>query len=282
VGSFPSGEIDEAALESYRGRIVQYMTKAAREAKRHTGWINPNEAYEAALKAFVGAALGRREGNLFLDDLRAALPTFEWFGALNGISMAALKFTSPGVPDVYQGSELITLSLVDPDNRRPVDYAMRRDMLNEVRALAHGPDPSARLQELLLSAPDGRAKLWTTWRALQLRREHEDLFSHGEYLPVAVHGPRANHALAFARRHRDALAIVVAGRLFASMGLAVGAPPIGEVWSDTVLKLAELADRPMGLVEVFSGRRIEAVRGELPLTLALEHFPAAVFVASLS
>jgi (1->4)-alpha-D-glucan 1-alpha-D-glucosylmutase len=134
VGSFPSEPLDDAGLAAYRERIEAYLLKAAREAKVHTGWINPNEAYEAALQGFVHALLGRREGNLFLDDLREATARYAWFGALNGIALVAIKVLSPGVPDFYQGHEAIELSLVDPDNRRPVDYETRRRRLARLAA----------------------------------------------------------------------------------------------------------------------------------------------------
>jgi (1->4)-alpha-D-glucan 1-alpha-D-glucosylmutase len=279
IGCFPHAAPDETGLAALRERLEHYLLKAAREAKRHTGWIHPNEPYEAALRGFVQALLGRLEGNLFLDDVRAALPPFAWYGALNGIALAALKFTSPGVPDLYQGHELIELSLVDPDNRRPVDYERRRGQLRELQALAQSPERDANLRALLLAAPDGRAKLWTTWRTLQARREHARVFMHGEYLPLSIVGERARNAIAYARRAGDALAIVVVGRLFASLGPGVGAPPVGAAWGDTRLEAGELAPAAgVALRDALSGQALRLDGAPLPLARLLAHFPAAVLV----
>ena len=136
IGTFPATAIDPAALDGYRARIEQYMVKAAREAKLHTSWISVDEDYESALKAFVAALLEETATNAFLDDLRVTVPAFAWFGALNSVAMTLLHCTAPGVPDIYQGCELVDLSLVDPDNRRAVDYARRREALRALEALA--------------------------------------------------------------------------------------------------------------------------------------------------
>ena len=118
IGTFPADELDTAGLARYRARIEQYMIKAAREAKLHTSWLTVNEDYESALKSFVAALLDGVASNAFLADLRSAAGVFAWFGALNSIAMSLLHFTAPGVPDIYQGNEMVDLSLVDPDNRR--------------------------------------------------------------------------------------------------------------------------------------------------------------------
>ncbi len=278
VGCFPDRPPDEAALALLRERVEQYMLKAAREAKRDTGWIHPNEPYEAALSGFVRALLGRLEGNLFLEDLRAALPPYVWYGALNGVTLAVLKFTSPGVPDLYQGHEQIELSLVDPDNRREVDYGERRSRLRQLQALAASGDLPAGLDSLLRAAPDGRAKLWVTWRALQARRDHQRLFMHGEYVPLPVHGSRARHVVAFARSADRACAIIAAGRLYGSLDVPVGVPPVGAVWADTWIDVGGLAAGGGALVDALSGAPLPLDGARLPLAQGFAHLPAGIWV----
>jgi (1->4)-alpha-D-glucan 1-alpha-D-glucosylmutase len=145
AGSLPAGPLDDGALAAYAGRVEAAMLKSAREAKTVTSWISPNPAYEAALSAFVRESLARRESNLFLEDLRSTATLLGWYGALNGIAMATIKCLSPGVPDLYQGHETIELSLVDPDNRRPVDYVRRRALLAQAEELAALPERTAAL-----------------------------------------------------------------------------------------------------------------------------------------
>lgn len=276
IGTFPAGEMKPAGLVEFRERIEQFMLKAARESKLHTSWINRNQSYEAALSGFVNALLGRLEGNLFLDDLRAAIPTFAWYGALSGISMAALKYASPGVPDIYQGCEGLVLAMVDPDNRRNVDFNGQREALRELREASASEGLPARLREWLLAAADGRAKRWTIWRALQLRRQREELFRHGDYQALRATGPRARHVIAFARRHRDDIVIVAAGRLFASMGLEAGQPPIGDAWADTGLVLDEIPGIPETLIDALSGKALTLNAPTLSLSAVLGQWPAAV------
>jgi len=279
LGTFPGEPLDATALDAYRDRIERYMLKAVREAKQHTSWINVNAEYEEAVAGFVRALLGRLKSNPFLDDLRLQARPIAWFGMLNSLSMALVKLTSPGVPDFYQGNEILDLSLVDPDNRRPVDYARRRTLLEELEAIAAGPVAAlpAGVRAFFDEPNDGRAKLWLVWRALQFRREREPLFLRGGYHPVAASGARSRHVVAYARRLGDAGIVVAAGRLFASMGLEPGALPVGEpTWSDTVLDLAFL---PAGthLVNVLTGESLETdVSRRLALSRAITHFPGAL------
>jgi (1->4)-alpha-D-glucan 1-alpha-D-glucosylmutase len=162
VGSLTAGEIDDASLADYAGRIEQAWLKSARESKAVTSWINPNPGYEAALTAFVRALLGQCEGNLFLADLQANTAVIAWYGALNGLTLALIKSLSPGVPDFYQGHELIELSLVDPDNRRPIDFGWRLQLLEQAQALQAQPDRAGVLADWAAHAVDGRAKFWVS------------------------------------------------------------------------------------------------------------------------
>jgi len=279
LGTFPNETLDAAGLDAYRERIESYMLKAAREAKRYTSWVNVNAEYEEALAGFVHALLGRLEANPFLDDLRLQAGPIAWFGMLNSLSTALVKLSSAGVPDFYQGSEVFDLSLVDPDNRRPVDYARRQALLGELQAIAAGPAEALPVAvRAFFDAPyDGRAKLWLTWRALQFRRAHDELFLKGDYLPLAVSGERSRHALAYARRLGEAGIVAIAGRLFASMGLEHGALPVGAAaWGDTVLDLSFLPEGAQ-LVNVLTGEVLEPdASRHLALARALAQFPGAL------
>jgi (1->4)-alpha-D-glucan 1-alpha-D-glucosylmutase len=282
LGTFPTEDPHGAALDTYRERMEAYMLKAIREAKVHTSWVNADEAYESATAAFVRALLKRSGTNPFLDDLASQARSYAWFGALNSVSMALLKFASPGVPDLYQGNEILDFSLVDPDNRRPVDYARRRALLAELESLAAEPDASRglRIRALLDRPQDGRAKLWTIMRSLGLRREREDLFRSGDYAPVTVAGPRANHIVAFARRGRKEGLIAAAGRLFASLGIDPGAPPLGEaVWADTMLEVPFIPDATT-LVDVLSGAALNPSDGKLLVSQLFASLPVALLYYS--
>ncbi len=279
VGTLPAEELTEDTLVTYRERIEQYVVKAAREAKVRTSWINPNEDYEAALTGFVHALLGRLDGSMFLDDLRTQVTTLAWFGVLNSLSMTLIKLTSPGVPDIYQGHERIELTLVDPDSRRAVDYASRRTALAALVALATdaGADAlPARVRELLDTPYDGRAKLWVTWRALQLRAQRHEVFGAGDYHAIAAAGARAQHVVAFARRRANAGSITIAGRLFASFGFDPKVPPLGETaWGDTAIDLSFIPDGTP-LHNVLTGETLVVAGGALPLAQVFAHFPGAL------
>ncbi len=279
LGSLPPGDLDADALDAYRERIKAYVIKAAREAKVNTSWINVNAEYEGALTGFVDGLLAAGERNLFLDDLRSQRAFFSWFGMLNSIGMAALKMTSPGVPDIYQGNELLDFSLVDPDNRRAVDYAARQAALASLRSMSHAPGArlAADVRALFDSFEDGRTKLWAIWKVLQLRQERPALFRDGGYTPLAAGGDHERHVVAFAREHDDEHCIVVCGRLFASLGLDAGALPVGEpVWHETTVALP--AHHASRYRDVFTEREV-AVHGEqLAVRDVLTDFPVALLV----
>ena len=222
IGSFPPEPVPVDELAAYRERIETYMVKAAREAKVRTSWLAVNSGYEDALTEFVAGILRESGDNRFLDELRAQSATFAWFGLLNSLSMTLLKLTSPGVPDIYQGNELMDYSLVDPDNRRPVDYTRRRELVDGLIAARSAPTAPPDLHALLASPYDGRVKLWVILRALALRRAHPDLFAYGDYRPIPVSGTHADHVVAFARTHGAQGIVAVAGRLFLQQGLEAG------------------------------------------------------------
>lgn len=278
IGSFPCLAPNEAWLANYRDRIEAYMIKAAREAKCKTSWHNINEKYEAAVTEFVRGLLRRSGGNLFLDDLAAQVPMFVWYGALNSLSMTLIKLTSPGVPDIFQGNETLDYSLVDPDNRRPVDYEHRRQMLASLRGLL---DRSPQyvcdaVSQLLTSIRDGRAKMWIVLRALDLRRRDPDLFAHGDYTPVKSSGSKDKHVVAYARQYQGRGLLVAAPRLYASIGLDPGTAPLGnDAWQDTSLDTSLLAPGTV-LTDAITGKQFQAADSKLDLARVFQYFPGAI------
>ncbi len=283
LGTLPAEGLDDAGLPAYRERIHQYMLKAAREAKRHTGWTHPDEAYEDALAAFVHGVLARVQPNPLLTDLQASAKILAWYGALNSLSLVLMKFTSPGVPDIYQGTELLDLSLVDPDNRRPVDYELRSQWLDELKALADGGghvalDP---LDALAATPLDGRAKLWVTWRLLALRRREPALFKDGSYTPLAVSGAQEQQMLAYARQVQGRALVVMVGRLYTQLSAEPGQLPLGTAtWGDTTVELPpELLQPARRWQDVLSGVEVQVVDGRLKVADACAHLPLAALVS---
>ena len=279
LGTLPAEGLTDATLGAYRERIEAYMLKAARESKAHTSWVAPNRDYEAALSRFVGALLARVQPNPFLTDMQAQAGVLAWFGALNSLTMALVKYSSPGVPDLYQGNELMDLSLVDPDNRRPVDYELRARHLDELEAISSGTGIADAVSALAASPHDGRAKLWFIWRLLTLRRECPALFERGGYTALAVRGPQASNVIAFERRHGNETLVVIAGRLFAGLGLPAGQLPLGEAaWGDTVVALPGCAEGAR-LVDRLSGQTLRVHRGAVRVADAFNALPGAALVA---
>ncbi|MDH6594967.1 (1-_4)-alpha-D-glucan 1-alpha-D-glucosylmutase [Variovorax sp. TBS-050B] len=280
LGTLPFGGLDAEAAPAYAERIQQYMRKAARESKVRTRWTQPDEAYEAALEALVNGILGDRDEDGCLADIQRMADRLSWFGAWNGLTLTLLKYGSPGVPDLYQGSELIDLSLVDPDNRRPVDYALRSERLAALQAAAGAPDAAARLQALAAAPHDGSAKLWFIWRMLSLRRDDPALFRDGGYEGLAVEGPLARHVVAFARRHEGRMLIVLAGRLFTGIARAGadGVPklPEGSAWRGTTLRLPAGLEGAV-LENVLTGETLRTEAQLLSLDQALSRMPWAAF-----
>jgi (1->4)-alpha-D-glucan 1-alpha-D-glucosylmutase len=265
------------AMDDYRARIEAYLVKALREAKVNTSWATPNVRYEELVLAFVRDSLAENSRNPFVDDVDDLVGAIALPGFLNGLGQTLLKLTSPGVPDVYQGNELWEFSLVDPDNRRPVDYAHRAALLTALeKAAEDGARVPLLLQELLNNIGDGRAKLYTVWRTLGFRAEHPLLFERGSYEALAVQGSRAEHVVAFARRHEAGRAVVAVGRWFASLprhardGAAPERTAVFE-WQDTTLSL------PAGEYRnVLSGRSVDVADAGLRAEQLFADFPIAL------
>ena len=277
LGVWPFGEAnDDDEYATLIRRVQAYMRKAMNEAKVNTSWVNPNEPYQAAVAAFIAAILRRDAANRFLSDFRAFQRKIAHYGAFNALSQALLKIAGPGVPDIYQGTELWDLSLVDPDNRRLVDYALRAHLLYEVDQVADAAGAAA----LVAAKDDGRIKLLVTSRALRYRRDNPKLFAQGGYTPITAEGKHADNIVAFARSQGAQQAVVVVSCLLTR--LARGADPVtptGAVWAGSWLPVpgATAGDqfRNIFTAEVITAQDRNGTVG-LPLEAALAAFPVAL------
>ena len=262
LGIWPLGE-------SGVDRLKAYMQKATREAKSRTSWLEPNKPFEDALAGFVEKTLADQR---FLSDMKSLAAPVIRAGWWNSLSRTLLHLTSPGVPDIYQGDELWNLSLVDPDNRRPVDYEGRAALL----ATPMERRPTA-VAALVREAANGRVKLFVINRILQERLAHPELFTHGAYVPLRATGTHAAHVVAFARRQGEMKAIAIAPRL--PLTLAGGEPPTGDRWADTMLELPSTT-QPWRCA--FTGIPVEAGARALRLSDALGALPVGLFISGAS
>jgi (1->4)-alpha-D-glucan 1-alpha-D-glucosylmutase len=277
IGAWPAG--DEQTLETFTGRVVAYMEKATKEAKRRTSWVNPNEHYDRAVREFVSGLLA--PDGPFCPDFQPFQRLIAAHGAINSLAQTLLKAVSPGIPDFYQGTELWDLSLVDPDNRRLVDFARRQELLDTLhgRIEAAGPDLTDVCRELLEQWTDGRVKLYLTHRALTLRRARARLFALGAYRALASGGQHADHVVALARRDGADAVVAAVPRLTARLGGLTGSFPLGEsIWEHTWV---EVGDDLEGVYrEHFTGLTLETERRDGAATLScpalFDHFPVAL------
>jgi (1->4)-alpha-D-glucan 1-alpha-D-glucosylmutase len=323
LGAWPAGHLKECAILSPAGRtrplshllldarrehatLVQrmqdYMLKAVKEAKVHSSWINPNADYDRAVADFVHKTLAGPRAVRFLESFLPFQQRVAKLGMVNSLSQVLLKLVSPGVPDIYQGTELWDFSLVDPDNRRPVDFAHRLQLLNELESLLQHPTPSGRLTEMLEHWEDGRIKLLLVSSSLRLRRRFPQVFQSGEYVALSATGEKADHVVSILRRHEDQIIVAVVPRLVASIFTAKSEDrkgrstpinnsqssflatsvrlPIGyEVWKDTRLKFHS-SIRADCFHNVLTGERVrihrESDQASLNIADALSVCPIAL------
>ncbi len=266
LGTWPvaaNGAPAENVGPEYIERIQAYMTKALNEAKLNTSWIQPNEEWLAATRDFAAKILEPSTKNKFLPTFLPVAQEIARLGAVNALAQALLKLTSPGVPDIYQGNEVWNYSLVDPDNRRPVDYKVRAEMLSCLS--------SKRPEDLLQNWPDGRIKMFLTQRALHFRNEHAELFRNGDYLPLRATGTLADCCISFARRLDRHWAVVIVPRLSSRIGF----PPVGDVWKDTAIELPGNLALERGR-EIFTGRELLIQNRQIRVADALSILPFAI------
>ena len=274
IGAWP---LVEAEMPAFRERLKGYVIKAAREAKVHTSWISPQLGHEKALVAFVDAILRPSERNKFLTDFLRFQGKIAFYGAFNSLAQVLLKVTAPGVPDLYQGTELWDFSLVDPDNRRPVDFGIRARLLEDLKR-RETKDPLALVSDLLARWADGWIKLFVTAKTLNFRAAHSEFFLKGDYLPLYASGKWKERVCASARRSEEAWAVVAVPRLLTKLIKAGVFPLGGRVWGNGCLVLPEEA--PGRWLSVLTDEAVEVSfamgRKILPLKSIFRHFPVAL------
>lgn len=266
LGTWPvdgNGAAVSAPSGVFVGRIQRYMAKALKEAKLNTSWIQPNAEWDQAMSDFVAAILQPGSRNKFIPAVLPVVEEVARLGAINSLAQTVIKLTAPGVPDIYQGMELWSDSLVDPDNRRPVDYIRRRQLLKDV-ANALG-------EELMRCWPDGRIKLWIIHRLLHFRRRHPDLFQAGAYHALSANGPFADNVISFARILGNKAIVVIVPRLSSRVGF----PPIGQRWENTGLDLPQ--SMPAGaLRHLFTNEEVRVDGKEIKLATAMSRLPVSL------
>jgi len=258
------------------------MSKAVHEAKVNLSWINDDPQYVETLQQFIERILSPGSGgrtNVFLEQMQAFTRIVSFFGAINSLAQRLLMITSPGNPDIYQGMELWGFSLVDPDNRSPVDYAVRQQFLKELDHRAESGDQVSLCADLLQNYQDGRIKLWTTMQALRLRRDRRELFHSGTYVPLQANGPKRDHVVAFGREHHSEVAIIAAPRLSYTLAGGSMQAPLGDLWSTTELPVPSRASEFME--NVFTGEKNRVTPGRTLLCREVfAHFPVALLINS--
>jgi (1->4)-alpha-D-glucan 1-alpha-D-glucosylmutase len=276
VGAWPmGGALTDSEWQAFRERIEQYMLKAVKEAKVHTSWINPDSRYEEAVVRFVTRTMDRSRHRRFVEDIEEFKQRLERPGQVNAISQVLLKIASPGTTDIYQGCEIWDLSLVDPDNRRPVDFELRNRLLEAVDREAE-VDRQGFCRKLFADMTDGRIKLFVLSQGLRFRKRHEQLFRGGEYLPLRASGPQAGRVICFGRRSGDEFVVAVAPRLVTRL-LEKG--ELGTAFKDTFVEVPlELAGAR--LRDVFTGAQFQvapdADSGLLRLGPVLDSLPVSL------
>ena len=284
LGIWPLGEPDRNKMARFSARIKEYLVKALREAKVHTSWINPNKAYEDAVTAFADALINAPPDCAFLTDFRPFQRRIARLGMFNSLSQTLIKLTVPGVPDIYQGCESWSFSLVDPDNRRPVDFGSRQTMLVGLQTLfaQESQQRSVGVRALCDTLEDGRAKLLTVWLGLMLRQRWPEVFQQGSYLPLAVRGEQAAHLCAYARSFGERTVITVAPRFFVRLLGDAEMLPLGEkVWKHTSVELpSSLGDKQYTCV--FTGKVLKhqkrQSRWHMPVAQILAEFPVGLII----
>jgi len=273
LGSVP---FEGPEADDFQTRLKEYFIKAAREANVRTSWLNPNEDYENGCLAFIDELFQIKENPEFWRNFRVVSRRVSFFGVVNSLAQTLLKLTSPGVPDIYQGTELWDLSFVDPDNRRPVDFDERRRLLAEI-VQRLGRQRISYLKEILSHFSDGRIKLILIHVVLWLRHDYRHVFADGDYLPLEVAGERAQNLFAFARRHGGDWIIVVVPRLLAS-SLKINQWPLGaNVWKDTYIKLPEGA--PADWKRVLPDTWMKADDSKLMAADIFTHYPVGLLLS---
>jgi (1->4)-alpha-D-glucan 1-alpha-D-glucosylmutase len=278
VGVWPFEDAVGGGLEEVRDRVTAYMVKAMREAKVETDWLRPHAPYEEAVERFIRRLLADEPSNDFFKDFRSWQRRAAYFGQFNSLSQTLLKLMAPGVPDTYQGCELWDFSLVDPDNRRPVDFAVRRRLLEAVRDLPDGGKGRWWREEGAVDE-SGESKLFLVARVLAWRQAQWHWLEAAGYERVPVEGPKQDHVCAFARRRGETIAVVVAPRWTSRLCPERLIPPLGKsVWGDTQLRLPSTWG-DTSWRSILTGSRFDPPSSGNPglaVSDVLGHFPVAL------
>jgi (1->4)-alpha-D-glucan 1-alpha-D-glucosylmutase len=282
IGAWPLGPMTGPGYEIFTDRIKTYMLKAIREAKINSSWISPDSIYEEAVMAFLDAILSDKKKNSFLQEFKVFQKTVSYYGVFNSLSQTLLKIASPGIPDFYQGTEIMEFSLVDPDNRRPVNYSERIEMLEQLKKRESEIGPPALARELISENMDGRIKLFLMCKALGYRYNNHLLFMQGAYIPVESAGPGKDHVCSFARSKGDKAVLVIVPRFVSGLTHSINEAPLGEkIWGETrIIITREISFDSFR--DVFTGEKVIVSRqnGERMLYMSevLKHFPFAMLV----
>lgn len=273
LGAFP---LSEKEYPAFRERIKEYMIKSVREAKVHTAWLKHDTDYEGAFLSFLDRILPLSGSGPFLDDFRPFQKKVAFYGMLNSLSQTLLKITSPGIPDIYRGTELWDLNLVDPDNRRPVDFKRRAKLFVKIKE-EYKRNRRRLLKDLLSGWKEGSIKLFLIWKTLEARFENKDLFRSGRYVPLHTEGLLKEHVVAFARTGKDQWIISAAAR-FHSAIMQDNVFPLGrEIWRDTGVVLP--GDAPSSWKDIITGLEIRGHK-TLPLADVFSEFPVSLLVGN--
>ncbi|MFB3765070.1 MAG: malto-oligosyltrehalose synthase [Methanotrichaceae archaeon] len=265
------GAIPFASEPDFRDRIKNYLVKAVREAKTHSGWAMPDTSYEAAFISFLDAVL---DSDGFIKSFMPFQRRIAYYGILNSLAQTLIKITAPGIPDFYQGTEIWDLSFVDPDNRRPVNFGRRISHLREIME-REKKDLVGLIEDLIAKKEDGRIKLFLIHRALKSRNNETELFSKGSYIRLNVQGCYKENAVAFARRHKNSWAITIAPRLTTAL-VKEGEMPLGRrIWSDTSIIINN--DMPVSWINVITDQSFNA-KEEMYIGDVLDSFPVALLL----
>jgi (1->4)-alpha-D-glucan 1-alpha-D-glucosylmutase len=259
------------AVNAYAERLKIATVKSLREARVQTNWSSPNEAYENAMTDFICDTLNLERSEAFFASFLPFQERIALFGVHNSLVQTALKLTSPGVPDFYQGSELWDLSLLDPDNRRPVDYSMRRHMLAQIKGIPQ-ESKSEEIRKMWRNWQDGRIKLFVTSALLEYRRTNSELFEKGGYQPLGAEGGAAEQVCAFSRKGDSSELLVIVSKdarlnanSFQGTTIAVNGHASGKIWTD-----------------LFTGRNLQPERSVLPVREVFSELPVAVLFSGRS
>ncbi len=269
IGAWP---LFAEEVPAFKERLKAYMIKSVREAKTMTSWLKMNQAYEDSIVTFIDAVLENSADNKFLIDFLEFQEKTAYYGALNSLSQLLLKITSPGVPDFYQGMELWDFSLVDPDNRHPVDFKKRKKLLDNITR------EESSIEDMLSSWQDGRLKLYVTYKTLNFCRDYPELFQNGDYIPLSVSGARREQVCVFARHYMRQWALVAAPRFFTKLSQTGGLTIGKQAYRDDYILVPE--DAPPHWRNIFTGEIIKST-GALPVAEVFRAFPVALLVPSV-